>query len=105
MRILKVSPGGILEIKEIEDNLRACQDEVGGLIDIVEITDSIDLYVNDEFLLNGSKISLFLNDNLIVHGDCFFKSEHFEKDINYMYKKLRKIKVNGEWMLVWIQNI
>lgn len=105
MKILKVSPGGTLEIKEIEDNLRACQNEVGGLIDIVEITDSIDLYVNDEFLLNGSKISLFLNDNLIVHGDCFFKSDNFEKDINYMYKKLRKIKVNGKWVLVWIQNI
>lgn len=105
MRILKISPGAILEIKEIENSLKACQGEVGGLIDIIEISDSIDLYVNDEFLLNGSSPSLFLNDNLIVHGDCFFKSNNFEQDINYIYKKLRKIKVNGEWILVWIQNI
>lgn len=105
MRILKVLEGGLLEIKDIPGSLKASQEEVRGLIDIVKINDKIDLVVNDEFLLNGSEPTLFLNRNLIVCGDCFFMSQDgdlTEEQINYLYRKMRRLK-NG--ILVWIENI
>ena len=105
MRILKVLEGGLLEIKYIPGTLGASQEEVGGLIDIIEINDKIDLVVNDEFLLNGSEPTLFLNRNLIVCGNCFFMNQDgdlTEEQINYLFRKMRRLK-NG--MLVWIGNI
>lgn len=105
MKILKVLAGGLLEIKDIPGNLKSSQEEVEGLIDIVEINDKIDLVVNDEFLLNGSEPTLFLNRNLIVCGDCFFMNQDgdlTEDQINYLFRKMRRLK-NG--MLVWIGNI
>lgn len=105
MRILKVLEGGLLEIKYIPGTLEASQEEVGGLIDIVEINDKIDLVVNDEFLLNGSEPTLFLNNNLIVCGDCFFMNQDgdlTEEQINYLFRKMRRLK-NG--ILVWIGNV
>lgn len=105
MRILKVLEGGLLEIKEIPGSLKASQEEVEGLIDIVEINDKIDLVVNDEFLLNGSEPTLFLNRNLIVCGDCFFMNQDgdlTEEQINYLFRKMRRLK-NG--ILVWIGNV
>lgn len=105
MRILKVLEGGLLEIKYIPGTLEASQEEVGGLIDIIEINDKIDLVVNDEFLLNGSEPTLFLNNNLIVCGGCFFMSQDgdlTEDQINYLFRKMRRLK-NG--MLVWIGNV
>lgn len=105
MRILKVLEGGLLEIKDIPGSLKASQEEVRGLIDIIEINDKIDLVVNDEFLLNGSNPTLFLNRNLIVCGDCFFTNQGkdlTEEQLNYLYRKMRRLK-NG--ILVWIGNI
>lgn len=105
MRILKVLEGGLLEIKYIPGTLEASQEEVGGLIDIIEINDKIDLVVNDEFLLNGSEPTLFLNNNLIVCGSCFFMNQDgdlTEDQINYLFRKMRRLK-NG--MLVWIGNV
>ena len=105
MRILKVLEGGLLEIKYIPGTLEASQEEDGGLIDIVEINDKIDLVVNDEFLLNGSEPTLFLNNNLIVCGDCFFMNQDgdlTEEQINYLFRKMRRLK-NG--ILVWIGNV
>lgn len=105
MKILKVLEGGLLEIKDIPGSLKASQEEVRGLIDIIKINDKIDLVVNDEFLLNGSNPTLFLNRNLIVCGDCFFMSQDgdlTEEQINYLYRKMRRLK-NG--ILVWIENI
>ena len=105
MKILKVLEGGLLEIKDIPGSLKASQEEVRGLIDIIKINDKIDLVVNDEFLLNGSNPTLFLNRNLIVCGDWFFISQDgdlTEEQINYLYRKMRRLK-NG--ILVWIENI
>ena len=105
MRILKVLEGGLLEIKEIPGSLKASQEEVEGLIDIIEINDKIDLVVNDEFLLNSSEPTLFLNRNLIVCGNCFFMNQDgdlTEEQINYLSRKMRRLN-NG--MLVWIGNI
>lgn len=105
MKILKVLEGGLLEIKDIPGSLKASQEEVGGLIDVVEINDKIDLIVNDEFLLNGSEPTLFLNRNLIVCGSCFFMNQDgdlTEEQINYLFRKMRRLK-NG--ILVWIGNV
>ena len=105
MRILKVLEGGLLEIKDIPGSLKASQEEVGGLIDIVQITDKIDLIVNDNFLSNGSEPTLYIHENLIIHGECFFTNQGrdlTEEDIDYLYKKMRRIKAG---VLVWIENI
>ncbi|MDD7352119.1 MAG: DUF3846 domain-containing protein [Peptoniphilaceae bacterium] len=105
MKVLKVLEGGLLEIKNIPGNLKGSQEEVGGLIDVIEINDKIDLVVNDEFLLNGSDPTLFLNRNLIVCGECFFMNQDgdlTDEQINYLFRKMRRLK-NG--MLVWIENI
>ena len=105
MKILKVLEGGLLEIKDIPGSLKASQEEVGGLIDVVEINDKIDLIVNDEFPLNGSEPTLFLNRNLIVCGDCFFMNQDgdlTEEQINYLFRKMRRLK---DGILVWIGNI
>lgn len=105
MKILKVLEGGLLEIRDISGELKSFQKEVGGLIDIVKINDKIDLIVNDEFLLNGSDPTLFLNNNLIICGNCFFRNQDgdlTEEQLNYLFRKMRRLK-NG--MLVWIGNI
>lgn len=105
MKILKVLEGGLLEIKDIPGSLKASQEEVGGLIDVLEINDKIDLIVNDEFLLNGSEPTLFLNKSLIVCGSCFFTNrgrDLTEDQINYLFRKMRRLKSG---MLVWIGNV
>ena len=60
---------------EIENDLHSKQKFVGGRIDIIRLTEEIDLVVNDEYLLNGSEPRLFIfadgEINNIVMGDCF----------------------------------
>ena len=60
----------------IKDTLKAKQDFVNGLIEVISLTDEIDLIVNEEYLLNGSELRLLLVDDdreiwNIVKGDCF----------------------------------
>ena len=60
---------------EIENSLQVKQKFVGGRIDVIRLTEEIDLIVNDEYLLNGSglRLIIFQNDEIsnIVMGDCF----------------------------------
>lgn len=98
-KILKIEESGMIEIKSTNN----FQKEVGGWIDVIEITPNIDLIVNDEFLLNNSKPILILNENLIVHGDCFFVGRYFEESISlteenikYLLSHLVRIKLLGQ---------
>ena len=104
MKVLKVLEGGLLEVKDIKGDLSSFQENVGGLIDVVQITDKIDLIVNDNFLSNGSEPTLYIHENLIIYGECLFTNydDLTEEDINYLYKKMRRIKAG---VLVWIENI
>lgn len=60
---------------EIENTLQAKQNLVGGRIEVIRLTEEIDLIVNEEYLLNGSKprVMIFENSEIsnIVMGDCF----------------------------------
>lgn len=60
---------------EIENNLSSKQKFVGGHIDVIRLTEEIDLIVNDEYLLNGSepRVIIFQDGEVcnIVMGDCF----------------------------------
>ena len=60
---------------EIENNLHSKQKFVGGLIEVIRLTEEIDLIVNEEYLLNESepRVLIFQNGKLynIVMGDCF----------------------------------
>lgn len=101
MKILKLYPDGICEVKNIKNNLESFQQEVGGLIDVIEMPDKIDLIVNDEFLLNGSEPSLYINHDLIIFGECFFTTyeDLTEEQINYLFRKL--LKIENE-IFIWI---
>ena len=60
---------------EIENDLRSKQKFVGGLIEVIRLTEEIDLIVNEEYLLNGSepRLLIYENDEIVnvVMGDCF----------------------------------
>lgn len=60
---------------EIENTLQAKQNLVGGRIEVISLTEELDLIVNEEYLFNGSglRLILFQNDEIsnIVMGDCF----------------------------------
>ncbi len=60
---------------EIKNDLHSKQKFVGGRIDVIRLTEEIDLIVNDEYLLNGSEPRLFIfadgEIHNIVMGDCF----------------------------------
>ena len=60
---------------EIENSLQAKQKFVGGRIEVISLTEELDLIVNEEYLFNGSKprVMIFENKEIsnIVMGDCF----------------------------------
>lgn len=68
---------------EIKNSLEAEQAFVGGLIDVYAITDSLDLVLNDEGLINGLEPRVVvLGEGVgeakgirelreIIHGNCF----------------------------------
>ena len=60
---------------EIENTLQAKQNLVGGRIEVISLTEELDLIVNEEYLLNGSKprVMIFENNEIsnIVMDDCF----------------------------------
>lgn len=61
---------------EMENKLESMQKFVGGLIEVVSLTDEIDLIINEEGLFNGSELRLLVLDKEgkichIIMGDCF----------------------------------
>ena len=77
LRIVLKKVGEIPEIMNIENTLKAKQKLVGGLIEVVSVTDNILLICNEE----GKLENLFPNlvfDYDYIAGDCFFVGDDYE---------------------------
>lgn len=96
-------------VMELENSLKAEQRFVGGLIDVVELSDErgLDLVVNDEGLLEQLEPrAIYIGKGLvqIFVGDCFVCRHNSEgefesirdEDIPYIEECLKSIKlING----------
>lgn len=68
-------------ITTIEDDLRTLQKIVGGFIEIVSIADGIDMILNEEGKMNGSKPNFFYSRNRytdLIFGDVLFTGVDYE---------------------------
>ena len=77
LRIVLKKVGEIPEIMNIENTLEAKQKLVGGLIEVVSVTDNILLICNEE----GKLENLFPNlvfDYDYIAGDCIFVGDDYE---------------------------
>ena len=72
MRILVFEPLKEPYVKDIEDNIQAMQEVVGGSIEPIYFEPKQDAicWCNDEFLLNGSKPNRIVG-NTLVHGTFY----------------------------------
>ncbi|MFQ8981442.1 MAG: DUF3846 domain-containing protein [Waltera sp.] len=70
IKILKIEEGKAPFVKEIANELKDCQAEVGGLIDCVCFEDGCLAVVNDEGKINGMKPNR-RNGNDIICGPFF----------------------------------
>lgn len=72
MRILVFEPLKEPYVKDIEDDIQAMQEVVGGSIEPIyfEQTNDALCWCNDEFLLNGSKPNRIVG-NTLVHGTFY----------------------------------
>ncbi|RGG66406.1 DUF3846 domain-containing protein [Ruminococcus sp. AF17-6LB] len=85
MRILVFEPLKEPYVKDIEDDIQAMQEVVGGSIEPIyfEQTNDALCWCNDEFLLNGSKPNRIVG-NTLVHGTFYisgnYRNEYGEWD-------------------------
>lgn len=85
MKILVVEPEKAPYEKEIDDDLRAMQEIVDGLIEPIYFEPKNDalVFCNEEFLLNGSEPNRMVGD-VLVHGTFFVvgnrKTEYGEEE-------------------------
>ena len=79
IKILKIEEGKAPFVKEIANELKDCQAEVGGLIDCVCFEDGCLAVVNDEGKINGMKPNR-RNGNDIICGPFFICGSNREGD-------------------------
>ena len=79
IKILKIEEGKAPFVKEIANELKDCQAEVGGLIDCVCFEDGCLAVVNDEGKINGMKPNR-RNGNDIICGPFVICGSHREGD-------------------------
>ncbi len=65
IKVLKIEVGESPKVKEIENELRSLQAEVGGLIECVYLEDGCLAIVNEEGKLNGMEPNRRLGSNII----------------------------------------
>lgn len=65
IRVLKIEPGKAPYVKEIENDYRASQREVNGLIDCFGFGDGCIAVLNDESKINGMKPNRRCRDDII----------------------------------------
>lgn len=82
IKILKIEEGKAPFVKEIANELKDCQAEVGGLIDCVCFEDGCLAVVNDEGKINGMKPNR-RNGNDIICGPFFICGSNREGDFTY----------------------
>lgn len=70
IKIIKVPVGSAPFVIEIENSMEGFQAEVGGGFTMVHV-DDLDLWCNDEGLINGMPFNRRVGDHAI-HGDFFF---------------------------------
>ncbi|HBR07625.1 MAG TPA: hypothetical protein DD735_01875 [Clostridiales bacterium] len=79
LRVLRVEPGKIPEIKQIGSDLASLQAEVDGLIECVYMDDEVVLVCNEEGKLNGMEMNRRLGDDIIC-GPFFLVRDDGEGD-------------------------
>lgn len=77
LRIVLKKVGKTPEIMNIENTLEAKQELVGGLIEIVGLTEDILLVCNEEGKLDNLLPNLMFDYDYIA-GDCFFVGDDYE---------------------------
>lgn len=80
MRILVFEPLKEPYVKDIEDDIQAMQEVVGGSIEPIyfEQTNDALCWCNDEFLLNGSQPNRVVG-NVLVHGTFFVSGNYMNE--------------------------
>ena len=79
-RIFKCEPNKLGYVKEINSNLEALQNEVGGYIQCLPLFDNVVLIVDEEGRLKNKEFSFYLPSYGDIVGDAFFigtKDEDF----------------------------
>ncbi len=97
MKIIKLEVGKKAFLKEIDetDKLSAMQEEVGGLIELILLEDGVAMVVNEEGLINGSKLNRIVKDKndeviTIAAGNCFICGDTGEDLTSIPEDKIRK---------------
>lgn len=65
MRVLRIRPGELPEIVDVENELEALQKEVGGHIECVRLSSGAVAICNEEGLINGSRFNFIAAGNYI----------------------------------------
>ena len=79
------------KVIEIEHNLSTIQNYVGGLIDIVEIEEDVDIIINDEGKLLGLSPNLVLYEfGDIIVGDFLVVGQENGETISLSEEKIEK---------------
>ena len=79
------------KVVEIENNLSTLQNYVGGLIDIVEIEEDVDIIINDEGKLLGLSPNLVLYEfRDIIVGDFLVVGQKNGETISLSEEKIEK---------------
>lgn len=79
IRVLYKPVGKPFEVREIPNTLEACQELVGGYIEVVKICTNLLLVCNEEGLVRGLPVNRFMNYDF--RGDfflCGVKGEDFD---------------------------
>lgn len=97
MRIIKLEVGKEAYIKDIDeaDSLSAMQAEVGGLIEPIYPEEGIVVIVNEEGLINGSKLNRTIKNGegaiiAVAGGDCFICGDTGEDFVSIPDDKIEK---------------
>lgn len=82
MIIFKIATDGSYGKKEITETLEGMQREVNGFIEVIHITNSIDLIINEEGAIQEQNANFKIKTKTgsqIIRGDAFFIS-HDDED-------------------------
>lgn len=96
IRAIRKRVGENLEFFELENELTALQEVVGGYLEVVRLPNDIVLWCNEEGLLQGLPQNLILmgDKNVPIVGDVLFTSTNIRGDTTGL----------NELQMVWIIN-